>query len=211
MTEVVEVPEGVSQDQFNRDMEKLEKFFSRTKENLIKAAPILAKFSPKQMDEVKERFKSIITATMLDKIRAVGRGEIDTSLLILCDDRTITIEKLRKMSPEARKLFGDPHKDVRVYNPSNGKTVIKEFGQLTSLERRNVVDVENERFRSPGKQKEWWDGQKKPTVQPKMLVFDGCEVEGELTMVHSRYRDDEPGTRRFTTPVPGRIETSKKK
>jgi len=196
----VTVSTGVSNFQFDTIKRKLHGFMDRIKDNLIKAASLVKNLSPKQLQEIKDEFRGALTADQVEKLVLLGRGIIKDHLLVL--DRTITAQKLMAMPAQNLAVINNPHRDVKVWSKTG--VVSKEFGQLTPIERRKVMDTGG-RFRTPEAQKRWFVGTEQPkrsNVQRFDWVFDGLEVDGDCVNVFGRDSDDDPGTRRVRLPVP---------
>lgn len=183
---------------------KLDVIFARVREAWKDAADLLARLTGPQMQEVKRRYKGIISADHLDRLAMLGAGKLSPHLAL--PERTIPASLLKRLPDLTLAALNDPDREAEVWH-RDGKVVLRRMGEMNQLELGQVVNDETGEIRTADQQRRAFLAMAKRPIEnlkADSLVFEGLTLNDGTAEAFVYLRDpaDEPGTKRYTVTIP---------
>ena len=200
---IIETTTTVEANETEAVLAKLEVIFQRIREAWKDAAPLLAKLSGPQMQEVKRRFKGIVSADHLDRLAMMGAGKLSPHIAL--PERSLAASVLKRLPETTLAAINDPDREVELWAP-DGKVTVRRMREMNQMNLEQIVDPNGEIRSADAQRRTVLAMAKRPVENPKAdtLVFDGLTLNdgtGEA-LVYLRDAADDPGTKRYTAAIP---------
>jgi hypothetical protein len=181
---------------------KLEVIFARVRECWKDASGLLARLTGPQLQEVKHRFRGVITSDHLERLAMYGQGKLSPYLAL--PEKTLPASLLKRLPQAILDALNNPDREVEVWR-TDGKVFIKRLGQLSQMELEQVINQQGNILSADAQRKRFLALAKRSVDNPQAdeLVFDGLTMgaEGEAVL-YWRHDEDQPGTKRYAGAVP---------
>ena len=196
------VVKGVTAEDLKAIMGKLDVIFQRIREAWKDAAGLLSRLSGPQMDEVKRRFRGIVTADHLERLAMMGKGELAPHLA-LPEKIGLPASFLRRLPESTLEVLNNPNREAEVWRP-DGKVFTRRIGQMSQMELAQVVGKRGEVLKADAQRRRYLSMARQPVENLKAdaLIFDGLTLgeNGEAVM-YWRHDEDDPGSKRYSGTV----------
>ena len=196
--------EAVAEAELAAVMARLDIIFQRVREAWKDAAGLLARLSGPQLDEVKRRFRGVVTADHLERLAMMGGGKLAPHLAL--PEKTISAQLLKRLPESTLGALNDPAREVEVWRP-DGRVFTRRMRELSQMELQQIVSEAGE-IRTADQQRRSLlaiaRAAKPAADNADELVFDGLKLadEGQAALLFWRFASDAPETRRYSGKLP---------